>query len=433
MENAMHTDTTDTRQPLFHASLLLIIITVLLASFVSLTVEAQEAGNVTVFEGARLIDGNGGTPIEDAIFSVQGDRIIAIGRKGEVVIPVGVIRIDLTGKTVIPAIIDTHKHLAGEREKLISQLQELASYGVGTVLSLGLDNSEVLYQIRNEMIPGAAQYLTAGRGITMPEPGRSESAYGTPPAAYWITSVEQGREAVREQAAKGVDFIKIWVDDRNGKYEKMSPSMYAAIIDEAHKHGLKVAAHIHHLEDAKGLLRAGIDVFAHDIRDQDVDNELINLFHEHPEVFMAPNLPDEGVSIDMSLLRSVIPDDVMETIQTDYAGTVADREIYQIQARNLAALNEAGVKIAFGTDGREMYEVFIEMENMVAAGMTPFEVITAATRTSAELLGLDDVGTLEAGKRADFIVLNANPLDNIINTRRIVSVYLRGKEINRKK
>jgi imidazolonepropionase-like amidohydrolase len=135
----------------------------------------------------------------------------------------------------------------------------------------------------------------------------------------------------------------------------------------------------------------------------------------------------------MSLLRSVIPDDVMETIQTDYAGTVADREIYQIQARNLAALNEAGVKIAFGTDGREMYEVFIEMENMVAAGMTPFEVIIAATRTSAELLGLDDVGTLEAGKRADFIVLNANPLDNIINTRRIVSVYLRGKEINRKK
>ncbi|MGK0297314.1 MAG: imidazolonepropionase-like amidohydrolase [Gammaproteobacteria bacterium] len=429
----MYTDTTASSQPLFYSSLLLIFFTFLLVSFESATVVAQEANNVTVFEGALLIDGNGSTPIEDAVFIIQGDRIIALGRKGEVALPAGATRIDLMGKTVMPAIIDTHKHLAGERDKLISQLRELATYGVGTVLSLGLDNSDVLYQIRKEIIPGAAQYLTAGRGITMPEPGRSESAYGTPPAAYWITSVEQGREAVREQAAKGVDFIKIWVDDRNGKYEKMSPLMYAAIIDEAHKHDLLVAAHIHHLEDAKGLLRAGVDVFAHDVRDQDVDDELINLFQERPEVFMAPNLPDEGVTIDMSLLRGVAPDEVMETMQTDYAGTAADREIYQIQARNLAALNEAGVKIAFGTDGREMYEVFIEMENMVAAGMTPAEVIVASTRTSAELLRLDDVGTLEPGKRADFIVLNANPLDNIINTRRIVSVYLRGEEINRKK
>jgi imidazolonepropionase-like amidohydrolase len=419
---------------LCHSSLSAMVFTFILVCSTVRTGEAQEvAGDVTVFEGALVIDGNGGTPIEDAIFIVQGDRIIAVGRIGDVVLPVGATRIDLKGKTVMPAIVDTHKHLAGERDKLISQLRELASYGVGTVLSLGLDNSDVLYQIRKEIIPGAAQYLTAGRGITMPEPGRSESAYGTPPAAYWITSVEQGREAVREQATKGVDFIKIWVDDRNGKYEKMSPSMYTAIIDEAHKQNLLVAAHIHHMEDAKALLRAGIDVFAHDVRDQDVDDELINLFQERPEVFMAPNLPDEGVTININLLRGVIPDEVMETIHAEYAGTEADRELYQIQARNLAALNEAGVKIAFGTDGREMYEVFIEMENMVAAGMTPAEVIVASTRTSAEMLRLDDFGTLEPGKRADFIVLNANPLDNIINTRRIESVYLRGQEINREK
>ena len=428
----MRIETAGSSRTLFHISLSLIVFSLILVCSTLRTGEAQETGNVTVFEGARLISGNGGPPIEDAVFIIGGDRIMAVGRRGAVAMPAGATRVDLTGKTLMPAIIDTHKHLAGDRDRLIGQLRELASYGVGTVLSLGLDNSDVLYQIRKETIPEATQYLTAGRGLTTPEPGRSEAAYGTPPAAYWITDAEQGREAVREQAARGVDFIKIWVDDRGGKYEKMSPAMYAAIIDEAHKQGLRVAAHIHYLVDAKGLLRAGIDVFAHGVRDRDVDDELINLFRQRPEVIMAPNLPDAGVTINTSWLRGVIPDEVLETVQADYAGTPADREIYQIQARNLNALNEAGVRIAFGTDGREMYEVFIELENMVTAGMTPAEVIVAATRTSAELLQLDDTGTLEPGKRADFIVLDANPLEDIINTRRIAAVYLRGKAVNRK-
>jgi imidazolonepropionase-like amidohydrolase len=429
----MYIETASISRSMFHVRLSLIFLSCILACSSLQTSHAQEIANVTVFEGARLIDGNGGPAIEDAVFIIQGDRITTVGRKGDVAIPTGATHKNLTGKTVMPAIIDTHKHLAGDREKLIGQLRELASYGVGTVLSLGLDNSDVLYQIRTEIIPDAAQYLTAGRGITTPEPGRSEAAYGTAPAAYWITSVEQGREAVREQAARGVDFIKIWVDDRNGKYEKMSPEMYAAIIEETHKHGLRVAAHIYYLEDAKALLRSGIDVFAHDVRDHEVDEELINLFRQRPEVIMGPNLPDAGVTIDTRFLRGVIPDDVMDTLQENYAGTQADREFYQIQSSNLATLNKAGVKIAFGTDGREMYEVFIELENMVSAGMTANEVIVAATRTSAELLGLEDIGTLEPGKRADFIVLNANPLEDIINTRRIDAVYLRGQEINRKR
>jgi imidazolonepropionase-like amidohydrolase len=425
----MRIETADSSRTLLYSSLALAVFTLILACLAMRTGEAQETAKVTVFEGARLISGDGGPPIENAVFIVQGERITAVGRAGAVPLPAGVTRVDLTGKTVMPAIIDTHKHLAGERDTLISQLRELASYGVGTVLSLGLDNSEAPYQVRKETIPGAARYLTAGRGITMPEPGRSEAAYGTPPAAYWITSTDEGREAVREQAARGVDFIKIWVDDRGGKYEKMSPAMYTAIIDEAHKQGLPVAAHIHYLEDAKGLLRAGIDVFAHGVRDLDVDEELINLLRQRPKVFLAPNLPDAGVTIDTSGLRGVIPDEVMENLQGSYAGTPTDREFYQIQARNLAALNKAGVPIAFGTDGREMYEVFIELENMVAAGMTPAEVIIAATRTSAELLQLDHTGTLEPGKSADFIVLNADPLVNIINTRRIAAVYLRGKAV----
>jgi imidazolonepropionase-like amidohydrolase len=402
-----------------------------LISIVPQTGQAQENGHVTVFAGARLISGHVNDVLENSILIIKDDRITQVGRRGEIVLPEMATIVDLTGKTIMPAIIDTHKHLANERGRLMEQLQELASYGVGAVLSLGLDDSELVYQMRNEVIPGAPQYLTAGRGITMPEPGRSEAAYGTPPAAYWITSVEEGREAVREQAELGVDFIKIWVDDRGGRYEKMSPEMYAAIIDEAHKQGIQVAAHIHYLEDAKDLLRAGVDVFAHGVRESDVDAELIQLFQERPEVILAPNLPDEGVAIDMRYLRGLIPDDVVDTVEVEYAGTPEDQAFYQIQARNLAALNEAGVKIAFGTDGREMYEVFIELENMVAAGMTAEEVIVAATKTSAELLGLDDTGTLEPGKRADFIILDANPIEDITNIRQIDSVFLRGQKVDR--
>ncbi len=147
-------------------------------------------------------------------------------------------------------------------------------------------------------------------------------------------------------------------------------------------------------------------------------------------MYLAPNLPDEGVVIDVSGLHGLIPDEVIDTVKSEYEGTPADQAFYQIQARNLKALYDAGMKIAFGTDGREMWEVFIELENMVAAGMTPADVIIAATGTSAKLLKLDNVGTLEAGKIADIIVLDDNPLKDILNIRKIDSVYLRGEKIN---
>jgi len=379
---------------------------------------------VTAFEGARLIIGDGSAPVEDAVFIVVDDRITHVGNRGEVTVPDGAVRVDLRGKTVMPTIINTHMHLSEDRQTLINQLHSLAYFGVGAATSLGHDVSDVPFQVREELIPGAARLLTAGRGISRPEPGRSD-------AAYWINSEEEGRSAVTEQANRKVDIIKIWVDDRNGQYEKLTPSMYAAIIDEAHRHDLRVTAHIFSLDDAKGLLRAGVDSFAHGIRDQDIDDEAVAMFKDRPDVVLVPNLPDRGVAVDMSWLRGLIPDDEFDKVQTAATDRPDVQRTFGIQARNLDRLNREGIHIALGTDGSIVWASHMEMEDMVAAGMTPAEVIVAATRNSAELMKLNDTGTLAAGMSADFIVLDANPLDDITNTRRIASVYLRGKAVDR--
>jgi len=388
------------------------------------TPETVEAPQATVFEGARLIVGDGSEPIEDAAFIVENDRFAAVGQKGQLNVPAGAARVDLTGKTVMPAIIDTHKHLRGTREERVDQLQHLAYYGVGVATSLGHDTGDLAFQVREETIPNAARLRTAGRGITMPEPGRSD-------VPYWIKSEDEGRTAVREQAAKRVDLVKIWVDDRNGQYQKLSPALYGAIIDEAHKHNLRVTAHIFALADAKGLLRAGIDAFAHGIRDRDIDEEVVGLFRDRPNVFLVPNLANRGVAVDMSWLSETVPAEELQKLQAESTDRPPVQQTFGIQARNLAKLNAAGVRIAFGTDGNVPWQAHVELADMVAAGMTPAQVIVAATRNSADLLQLTDVGTVQAGKSADFIVLDANPLDDITNTRRIARVYLRGMEIDR--
>jgi imidazolonepropionase-like amidohydrolase len=385
---------------------------------------AEPQAVVTVFEGARLIVGDGSEPIENAAFLVADDRITAVAPSGQLNVPAGTRRVDLTGKTVMPAIIDTHKHLASTREALIDQLEHLAYYGVGVATSLGQDEGNLALQVRSEVIPNAARMRTAGRGITMPEPGRSE-------VPYWIKTAEEGRQAVREQAERKVDIIKIWVDDRNGQYEKMSPEIYGAIIDEAHKHGLRVTAHIFALDDAKGLLRAGIDAFAHGVRDRDIDDQGLALFREHPNLVLVPNLPDRGVAADLSWLGESVPAAELQELQAANTDRPEAQRTFGIQARNLAKLNEAGVRIAFGTDGSVPWAPHVEMADMVAAGMTPLQVITAATHNSAELLRIPDAGTVQPGKSADFIVLDADPLEDIANTRRISAVYLRGTQVDR--
>ncbi|MBM3770291.1 MAG: amidohydrolase family protein [Acidimicrobiia bacterium] len=383
-----------------------------------------QTSTATVFEGARVIHGDARPPLERATFVVDGGRISQIGSADQVRAPGGVRRADLTGKTVMPTIIDTHTHLSQTREALTTDLRRRAHYGVSAAMSLGQDNTDVPFQVRVEPIPGAALFRTAGRGITMPEPGRTE-------APYWITTEAEGRKAVQELAAKKVDIVKIWVDDRDGKFKKLPRSLYGPIIDEAHKAGLRVTAHIFNLSDAKELLRAGVDAFAHGIRDVDVDDEVMALFKERPRVVVVPNLPDRGVATDMSWLRGSLPDEELTKLQQAAVDRPEAQKAFGIQARNLARLAQAGVRIALGSDGNTPWAPHVEMADMVASGMTAAQVIVAATSAGAEFMGLTDAGVLDVGKRADFIVLDANPLEAVTNTRRISSVYLQGTMVDR--
>ena len=380
------------------------------------------AQSVTAFEGARLIVGNGDV-IENATLVVDGTKIAQAGAAGDVRVPTGATRVNLAGKTVMPMIIDTHVHLSRTREALIRDLKLRAYYGVSAVLSIGTDPYELL-DIRGQAIPGAARFLSAGRGITMPEPGRTA-------APLWITNEAEGRKAVQEIAEHKADVVKIWVDTRDGKYKKLTPEIYAAIIDEAHQRGLRVSAHIFDLEDAKGLIRAGIDALAHGVRDKDIDDDLVAMFKQHPNLVLTPNLPDRGVKVDLSWLQAGLPADELARLESVNYDRPTAQFFYGIQARNLAKLNAAGVRITLGTDGNRSWGPHEEMLDMVLAGMTPMEVIVAATRNSAEFLRIADAGTLQAGKSADFIVLDANPLDDMTNTRRISAVILRGAAVDR--
>jgi imidazolonepropionase-like amidohydrolase len=324
----------------------------------------------------------------------------------------------------MPAIVDSHTHLSRERDALIADLKHRAYFGVSAALSLGQDNGADVFAVRKEVIPGAALYRFAGRGITAPEPGRSD-------VPYWVTTADEARAAVREQAALGVDIIKVWVDDRLGKYPKLAPDIYGAAIEEAHKAGLRTIAHEYYLSDAKELVRRGIDAFAHGVRDLDVDDEFVAMLKANPNFVVIPNLPERGVATDLSWLKSALPPEQLEPLQAAAVDNAQAQAFFAIQARNLARLSREGVTISMGTDGNTPWGPHLEMADMVATGMSPSDVIVSATKNSAAFLKLDDAGTVSAGKMGSFIVLEANPLDDITNTRKIRDVYLRGEKVNR--
>ena len=376
------------------------------------------AQGVTAFEGARIIVGDGRV-IENGTLVVDGARITQVG--AGITAPAGATRVNLAGKTVMPMILDTHIHASTTREGLVRDLRQRPYWGVSAAMSMGTDNLELL-DMRNKETPGMARFFSAGKGISRTEgPGR--------PTAQ-INSAAEGRKAVQDNVKLGVDIIKVWVDDREGKVDKVLPDQYAAIIDEAHKNNVRVTAHIFNEFDGKGLIKAGLDAFAHSVRDKDIDDEMLALYKSRP-IVVNPNLPDRGVKKDISWLKAgLAPADYarMEEANTDRPKAAA---AYGIQARNLNKINAAGVRIVLGTDGNRPWGPHEEAEDMVVAGLTPMQVIMAATKNAAEFLKVADAGTLEAGKSADLLVLDANPLDNITNTRKISAVYLRGVAVDR--
>ena len=420
------------------------------------------ARRTMLFEGARLFLGDGSAPIENSAFLVENDRFNRVGRRGEVAAPAGTARIDLTGKTVIPALVDAHSHIGYmknlssgpqnyTRENILDHMYRFAYYGVAASQAMGTDFGELPFQLRDELLagkyPDAARFLSAGRGLS---PIDEISPTNMRHAAFVVTTEEGARASVQELAARKVRIVKTWVDDRDGTIKKLTPNLYRAIIDEAHKQNLLVAVHATGLADAKELLRSGIDVFAHMI--SDVDDELIDLFKQHPKtaVLLALGGPRRTIYAPWlnpphPLVAETVSPEQIKRLQNRLSSATpealaAGRMAWNRLAAGIQRLNAAGVKIGVGTDGGGQtgdqfvgWTMHTEMENMVAAGMTPAQVLVAATRTSAEILGLNDLGTIAAGKSADFVVLDADPLDDITNTRRISKVYLRGKEVDRAK
>ena len=415
-------------------------------------------GGATLFEGARLISGDDGPPIDDGAFVVQDGKFTSVGHRGEVRAPQGAVRVDLLGKTVMPGLIETHAHLGYwkdrtpsadhfTRQQLLEDLQRLAYHGVVAVLSMGADRRDIAWPLRDELRanprPDAAMYLAAG-GLAMPK-GRPFTPLDE--AVRVVTNEEEVRTEIQELVARKADFVKVWQDSRR---ELMPRPVLEFLIAEAHRNHLRVAVHSHALSDFKHLVRAGVDAFAHPTWRQTevepVDDELIALFKTHPNVpvmtgFWTPRNEIYGARpywLDDPLLAETFTQAEIKALENP----TTPRDAPQTWAngpvpRSIEKLKAAAVRFVLGTDmgggfSREHdstpayygWSSHIEMESLVKAGLTPSEVITAATRNSAQLLGLDQLGMVSAGKNADFLVLDANPLENIANTRRISSVYL---------
>ncbi|HWZ31271.1 MAG TPA: amidohydrolase family protein [Bryobacteraceae bacterium] len=406
-----------------------------------------------------LIDGTGKPAAANMAMIVTDGRVQSIASAGKIKAPAGAEVVDLTGKFVMPGIVNLHGHVGAtvdmqqgaqlySRENVERDLRTYASYGVTTVVSLGTDLDPV-FAVRDGQRgtrPQMARLYTAGKGFTLKG--------GNPPAGgmrYEVATPAECEARVAELAAQKVDFVKIWVDDAFGKRQKMPIELSRAIIASAKQHGLRTVVHIVNLQDAKDVIEAGAAGIAHSVRDQEVDQAFIDLMKKHGAWQMAATLTRELSTfvyaespkmLDDPFLTRSVSAKVIEIVRSpQYINRIkSDPEfprypdLLTMALKNLKRLADAGVKYGFGTDSGpparfQGYFEQLELELMTAAGLTPMQVITAATKSSAEFLGARDLGTLERGTWADLIVLSKNPLEDIKNTRSIESVYIAGNKL----
>jgi 3-mercaptopyruvate sulfurtransferase SseA/predicted amidohydrolase len=405
------------------------------------------ANTAKAFVGARIVNGSGTAPLENAVLVVENGRVTAVGPAASTRVPTGAEKVDVAGRTIVPGFINAHGHVGDTRglkaapefytdENLRAQLGLYARYGVTTVASLGGDR-EAGFALRDAQRTASfdlARLLVAGPVISAATP-------------------EEARAEVDKVAATKPDLIKIRVDDNLGTTQKMPMAAAIAVVGQAHKHGLRAAAHIFYLDDAKALARAGVDMLAHSVRDKPVDDELIGLLKKR-DACVCPTLMREVSTFvygstppffsDPFFLRSADPkllDELrdpkrQETVRTSRAAQEYTKAL-DVAAANLKLLADAGVRIAFGTDTGPpaRFQGFFEHEELKLmvekAGLTPAQTIKAATSDAAACLQAKGLGALEPGAWADFIVLEKNPLDGITNTRSIQSVWIAGRRIAR--
>lgn len=394
------------------------------------------------FVGGLLIDGTDAAPLENAVVVVTNGRIQAVGPRNDVGITEGADIIDITGRTIMPGIVNAHGHVGDviglegghyTAENLLRQLSLYARYGVTTVNSLGGDGEAgfAIRDIQNNPGLDRARIMVAGSVVT----GDSEATI---------------RAVVNRNADMGANYIKMRLDDNLGMGTKMPRPLFDALLDQATKRRLPLAVHLFYLEDAKYILKQGADLVAHSIRDLPVDGEFIDLIKEknkcyvptltrevstfiyesEPDFFYDPYFLKEA---DPAVLRELMTPERMNRMKNSRAAAGYKAGL-DVAMKNIAALDQAGVKIAMGTDTGvaarfQGYFEHMEMHMMVDAGMAPIDVIRASTGIAADCIGAHDVGTIEPGKWADLVILTKNPAEDIMNTKTIESVWIAGNRV----
>ena len=412
--------------------------------------------------GGQLIDGTGSAPVTDSVVVIRNGRLESAGTRDATAVPAGAEVIDVTGKTIIPGLVNLHVHYRGGPEDIERQFQTQLYYGVTTGRSIGSDSSESVPFLleANAGRPSYPRAYTAGLGFSHPN-GFNASGRNAP------TTEEEARAMVRDQVALGVHFIKMWVNEMPEPGLKITPEMRITIIDEAIKSGAVPVAHIDDEADGRQLVQAGLRDFLHStvltfgpgagtpVSDPEPSQEFLQMcldngvsftptlsiiqnnwhFAEHPELLDDPALraafnPD-------ALARWDNPENRAAVVE---AQEFEDRKAAFRQVQDFVkTIHDAGIKVALGNDAGTSnvpfgWGVHHEMELYVEAGLTPMQAIVAATATGAGQMppvGEADFGTLEVGKVADLVVLNADPLVDIRNTLAIDKVMRLGEWVER--